>query len=336
MDYHMLQCLYLCSEKRDRHAHRSVYVSLVWFFLQTELSENYWIRNPCIIHSFYFRLEIKNQKTKKWQLILFFVFESITKKCLVFHISDQEYEMKKQAAGLNLILIFNWSGLRDPEVWRYQRDAVPNINSDSDHPWSWRVNHQFSYKTGHYTLFITVQSRQYDLLVKKNLTVAYIRAGAETQPLRMQGNERTFMPGVRRYSSCTTGHGDVHQAWTAFIPLQRLCLCSCTNLGYSELFFYLSLNWCFTLQLLGCSLPLWMIFVTASLWYRQTSRSCKPDQLNIKIKISPAACFSILYFWSEPKIEIWKTRHVFVFCFGFKNKISCHFFIFSFLISNWK
>ena len=79
MDYHMLQCLYLCSEKRDRHAHRSVYVSLVRFFLQTELSENYWIRNPCIIHSFYFRLEIKNQKTKKWQLILFFVFESNTK-----------------------------------------------------------------------------------------------------------------------------------------------------------------------------------------------------------------------------------------------------------------
>ena len=39
----------------------------------------------------------------------------------VFHISllgsDQKYEMEKRAPGQNLILIFNWSGLRDPEVW---------------------------------------------------------------------------------------------------------------------------------------------------------------------------------------------------------------------------
>ena len=54
-----------------------------------------------------------------------------TKTCLVFHISilgsDQKYKIEKQAAGLILILIFNWSGLYDPEVWRYQRDAVTKI-----------------------------------------------------------------------------------------------------------------------------------------------------------------------------------------------------------------
>ena len=45
------------------------------------------------------------------------------KECLVFHVSilgtDQKYEMEKRATGMNLILIFNWSGLRDPEMALY-------------------------------------------------------------------------------------------------------------------------------------------------------------------------------------------------------------------------
>ena len=52
---------------------------------------------------------------------MFFIITPKTKICLFFHISllgsDQKYEMEKQAPGQNLILRFNWSGLRDPEVW---------------------------------------------------------------------------------------------------------------------------------------------------------------------------------------------------------------------------
>lgn len=72
--------------------------------------------NPCITRSFLFQLTIKNQKTKICYLILNRI--SKTKKAVFFIISildsDQKYEMEKRAAGPNLILIFNLSGLRDP------------------------------------------------------------------------------------------------------------------------------------------------------------------------------------------------------------------------------
>ena len=54
----------------------------------------------------------------------YFVFYHNTKNeklPVFFHISllgsDQKYEMEKRAPGQNLILIFNWSGLHDLEVW---------------------------------------------------------------------------------------------------------------------------------------------------------------------------------------------------------------------------
>ena len=70
---------------------------------------------PCITRSFVFQLTIKNQKTKN----LYFDFESDIKneKAVFFNISildsDQKYVMEKRAAGPNLDLIFNLSGLQD-------------------------------------------------------------------------------------------------------------------------------------------------------------------------------------------------------------------------------
>ena len=69
--------------------------------------------NPCIIRSFYFRLEIKKGKSDKLFCFLFLILTQKKKKCHVFHISilgaNKKYEMEKQTTGLNLILIFNWS-----------------------------------------------------------------------------------------------------------------------------------------------------------------------------------------------------------------------------------
>jgi len=100
---------------------------IIWFLIgnwkwKERIIPWFTLINQGIICSFHFQLPIKKSNNDK--LIGYFAFYYNTKnekKAIFSHISllglDQKYEMEKRAPGQNLILIFNWSVLRDPEVW---------------------------------------------------------------------------------------------------------------------------------------------------------------------------------------------------------------------------